>query len=267
MIIGGTDVGKSTLSTYLTNTLLTEKDSPTIVDGDVGQADIGPPTTISRVVPTAPITSLVDLKPDAMLFIGHITPSPVEAKLISGMRRLADLNTKSLTIINTDGWILDPEAIIYKVKMIEAIEPDIVLGISVGNELQPILSSSRARSLRVESPKNILARSRNDRRENRTAGYRRFLDGGKVSTYSLRAIALRLPDEIRPSDLRMNTGLNNLIVGMLDEQGFLVQIGVILVLGTDSLQVYGGPSQGVKSIEVGYVRLSTEGVELGYLDV
>ena len=265
MIIGTTDVGKSTLSTYLTNSLLSQKIAITMVDGDVGQADIGPPTTIGRAVPTGYVSSLVDLKPEELVFIGHITPSPVEAKLIAGVDRLLGSETQSLTIINTDGWVLDPEAITYKIKMIEAIKPDIVLGISVGDEIQSILSGSRARSLSVEAPQNILVRSRSDRREIRTAGYRRFLEGGKTRTYSLHDIALRLPDGIKRSNMQKDTALRSLIVGMLDERSFLVQIGVLLELGAHSLQAYSRPAISVRTIEVGCVRLSTDGVEIGYI--
>jgi len=267
LIIGGTDVGKSTLSAYLTNRLLIENIAVRVVDGDVGQSDLGPPTTIGLATPTRFLSSLVDLKPDALVFIGHITPSPVEAKLIAGIRTLVDLDSNSLTIINTDGWVLEPEAILYKAKVIETIKPDIVLAISLGNELQPILSSSRARSLRVEAPENILVRSRSDRRLIRTEGYRRFLSGGKMRTCSLHQISFKLPDRTWATSPATDTDLRNLILGMLDERGFLVQIGILLKLMKDSVQLYSASVSGVRTIEVGHVGLSTDGVELGYLDL
>lgn len=43
MVLGATDVGKSTLCAYLVNTLTARGLRLRVVDGDLGQADIGPP--------------------------------------------------------------------------------------------------------------------------------------------------------------------------------------------------------------------------------
>lgn len=267
MVVGSADTGKSTLCTYLMNRLFGKGIAAKIVDGDVGQADIGPPTTISRANLEEYVVSLVDLHPESLLFIGHITPPLVEAKLIDGIRRLLDFDDRSLTIINTDGWILDPEAVMYKIRMIEAIQPDIVLVISTGTELQPILSGSRAKSMRLDAPQNVFARSRTDRRDLRTAGYRRFLEGATSQKHLLQNITLALPHGLESTRAGRGSDLSNLIVGLLDERGFLIQIGVLLRMEKNSLQVYSKHVNGVSKIEVGYVRLSTSGLEMGYLDL
>lgn len=144
ILIGMTDVGKSTLSTYLTNKLLGKQLSLHMIDGDIGQADIGPPTTIGYSIPTTPISSLVELRPESIIFVGHTNASQVETKIIDGIRRLSNRTQDSLTIINTDGWVLDSEAISYKIRMMAATEPDLVIGVATGGELQPILSGSGA---------------------------------------------------------------------------------------------------------------------------
>lgn len=265
MVIGATDVGKSTLSTYLANGLFRKRIKLTVVDGDIGQADIGPPTTIGKAVPSDYVSSLVDLKTQALIFIGHTTPNQVETKLIDAIRRLSDQDHQALTIINTDGWVLDPEAVTYKIRMAEAIQPDLILGIAEGTELQPILSGSIGRSLKVEAPQNVLTRSRSDRREIRIAGYRRFLDGGKTRTFSLHDVRLRLPHE-RPIQATKDLDLKNLIVGLLDNAGYLLQIGVLLGLEKSLLRLYSRRANEVKEIELGQIKLSVDGVELGYLD-
>ena len=60
-VIGPADVGKSTLCVYLVNRLLGQK--LFIIDADVGQADLGPPTTIARAEPKNSVTSLTELVP------------------------------------------------------------------------------------------------------------------------------------------------------------------------------------------------------------
>jgi len=266
VIIGAADVGKSTLSTFLANGLLKKGIRPQIIDADIGQADIGPPTTVASAVPSSYITSLVDLTPSAMIFVGHTSPSHVQAKLLRGIGRLSDREQRSLTLINTDGWALEPEAILYKKELIETIHPDLVLGIATGRELEPILSRAGA-SMRIEAPQLVLARSRSDRRQIRTASYRRYLEGGKPTAYSRGNIRIRLPNASATSRSTRISELMNLIVGLLDDEGYLVQIGVLLNVDEEKLKVYSRPTDRLTEIELGHVKLSTEGVELGYLEL
>ncbi len=263
MIIGGTDVGKSTLCTYLTNDLLMRGLRVRVIDGDIGQADIGPPTTVGSAVALDCLFSLSDLSPSGMIFVGHTSPSHVETKLTLGIRRLANVEQNILTIINTDGWVLDPEAILYKIRLIAAVQPDLVIGISTDGELQPILSGSQARSMRIEAARDVLSRSRSDRRELRIAGYKRFLEGGTVRTLQRRTIRIGTPKGVR--DLQ-NPDLRNLIVGLLNNEGFLLQIGIFLSADRDMLRIHTRSLEGTYEIELGYVKLSTDGVELGYLE-
>jgi len=268
LIVGATDVGKSTLSAFLANGLLKGKFRSRIVDADIGQADIGPPPTVGSAFPSSFLSSLLDLDTSALIFVGHTSPSRVQSKLLGAIQRLSNNEKQStITIINTDGWVLDPEAIIYKVELIEAIRPDLVLGIAIGGELEPILSRAGAMSMRIEAPTTVLSRSQSDRRQIRTSGYRRYLDRGTVRAYSLRATQVRLPIGVSSIQTARTSQLRNLVVGLLDSQGYLLQIGVLLSLEGNSLRVYSRPVDHLGGIELGCVRLSTDGVELGYLEL
>jgi polynucleotide 5'-hydroxyl-kinase GRC3/NOL9 len=268
IVIGAGDVGKSTLCTYLTNQLLEMGLKLRVVDGDVGQTDIGPPTTVGSAMASNFISSLVDLNPEALIFIGDTTPSRVENKLIEAIRRLTDHqhDKPTITIINTDGWILDSYAISYKIKMISSIQPDLVLELSTGSELQPILSGSRARSLKVLAPYEVLMRTRSDRRAIRTSGYRRFLNGAFVRTLPLGEVQVLMPNGLTALQAPFNPKLKNAIVGLLDEKGYLNQIGILLGLGKDFVKLYSRPADDVRRIEVGYLKLSKGGSELGYVE-
>ena len=50
VIVGAQDAGKSTLCTFLANGLLKDGVVPRLVDADIGQADIGPPTTLGKAI-------------------------------------------------------------------------------------------------------------------------------------------------------------------------------------------------------------------------
>ncbi len=262
-VIGPTDVGKSTLCVYLVNVLLGLK--LFIIDADVGQADLGPPTTIARAEPKKPITSLTELVPDARIFIGHTSPGQVKGKLIDGIQRLSPGAEDSLTITNTDGWIMDPEAIQYKIEMIAQTKPDLVIGLGLGNELQPILVGSRAQSMTVE-PAKVLSRSKSDRRKLRINGYRRYLDGGSLRAFNMRDVQLSIPESLSFLGKAKGSELSNLIVGLLDENRYLVQIGVLLAFELGIVRVYCRPAQGIRTIEIGHLKLSTSGNELGFVE-
>jgi polynucleotide 5'-hydroxyl-kinase GRC3/NOL9 len=266
VIVGAQDVGKSTLCTFLANGLLKGGVVPWLVDADIGQADIGPPTTLGKAIVAECISSLLDLSPLAMIFIGDTSPNRVQSKLVEGIRRLSNTEEQSLTIINTDGWVLDPEALTYKVELIKAVRPDLVLGITTGQEIESILSGTSAVSMRIEASASIWARSRSDRRQIRTAGYRRFLDGGKTTKYPLRETQLKLPNGIQSIQSARISELRNLIVGLLDARGYLLQIGILQSLDEDSFRVYSRSTDHLRDIELGNVKLSTDGVELGYAE-
>jgi len=264
MVIGATDVGKSTLCTYLLNTLLGRQSNLRIVDADIGQADIGPPTTISAACPRVAILSLVDLKPEHTIFIGHTTPSPNDSKLKEGVSRLARANPDSLTIIDTDGWIFDPLAILYKIDLIGVINPDLVIALAGGDELQPILAGSRSTSLSVDIAKDALARSRGDRRKIRHANYRRFLEGGKTWTICSRDVEIVAPNDSLIIHAQRKREFENLGVGLLDREGYMLQLGILMNIENESVRVYSRSVDNVRRLDIGQVRLSTSGIELGY---
>jgi polynucleotide 5'-hydroxyl-kinase GRC3/NOL9 len=267
LIMGAPDSGKSTLATFLANKSLQNGITPRVVDGDIGQADIGPPTTVAGGVASRFISSLADLDPTSMVFVGHTSPSRVQSKLIHALRKTAGVKKEHLTIINTDGWVLDPEAVIYKVQLIETVQPDLVIGITRGDELQPILSRTKAPSMRIEPSNFVLERSQSARRDTRTAGYRRYLNGGKTLSFSTHKVRVSLPGEPTILQKKDSLDLRNLIAGLLDEQGYLLQIGVILSSDENALGVYSKPADSLHEIEIGYIRLSINGEELGYLDL
>jgi polynucleotide 5'-hydroxyl-kinase GRC3/NOL9 len=264
IILGQSDVGKSTLCVYLVNKLLQEHQNLRVIDADIGQADLGPPTTIAHAIPTQPIASLQEITPDRRLFIGHISPSGVKQKLVSGIQRLSAKGEKTLTIINTDGWIADLDAILYKIELLTQVSPNLVLGLAYSDELEPILGSVRFDSMKIDAAKDVLERSRIDRRSIRTDGYRRFLEGATTRTIDLKRTRLSLPS-LQRAEIVSDRALRNLIVGILDAEGFLVEIGILIDVAGQVAKIYSRAMGPLSRIAVGYVKLSTSGREIGFL--
>jgi polynucleotide 5'-hydroxyl-kinase GRC3/NOL9 len=266
MIIGPADVGKSTLCTYAMNELLNRRTKVRVIDADVGQADIGPPTTIASSTPNIPTPTLSGLDPDRMFFVGHTSPGSVESKVFYGIKRMLNSDCNMLTIINTDGWILDSEAIVYKNQLISTVQPDIVIGIGPKNSLRPLLDTTKSRWILAETSRAILPRTRSDRKEIRKSGYRRFLDGSTVHTLRLNDVKMQLRKNIRHALSTRSSELHNVLVGFLDDEGFMHQIGILETMVDDYLRIYCKTMHKTTILELGHVKLSRDGSELGFLE-
>jgi polynucleotide 5'-hydroxyl-kinase GRC3/NOL9 len=264
VIVGASDVGKSTLCAYLVNKLIQDGQNVSLVDADIGQTDLGPPTTIAHAVATQPIASLQELSVDRRLFIGDISPSGVERRLIKGIQRLSSENGKSLTIVNTDGWIADLAAMLYKVNLLTEVTPDLVLALAYSNELEGILGNASFNALKVDASKEVLERSRVDRRAIRTEGYRKFLEGAVTQNIDLKKTQLSLQPLDR-AEIAGDGALRNLIVGILDARGFLLEIGILIDVEGQLAKIFSRATGAFSKVEVGYVKLSTSGREIGFL--
>ena len=264
IILGPTDAGKSTLCVYLVNKLLSHLRNLRVIDADIGQTDLGPPTTIARATRLQPIASLPELAPDARLFIGHTSPSYVQRKLIRSIQKLSGKGEGALTIINTDGWVAEQDAILYKIELVDNVNPELVLGLEYGDELQPILAGAKANSMRIDAAKNALGRTRAERRDIRVSSYRRFLEGALTRIVRLRDIRISVPGHFPPVTALNSPKLRNLIIGLLDGEGYLMQIGILMDVEHDAVRIYSRPTGEISTIEVGYVKLSTSGSEIGF---
>jgi len=73
-VLEGVDTGKSGLTTYLMNRLLGEGFRVGVIDTDIGQSDIGPPTTMGLALPDREYPLLTMLRPQALYFVGLTSP-------------------------------------------------------------------------------------------------------------------------------------------------------------------------------------------------
>src|SRR3989442_7690775 len=181
VILGDVDAGKSTLCTYLANVRIGHRVRTSIIDGDVGQADIGPPTTTSSSTVSKHILNLQELRPERSYFIADTSPSSSPDKLLKSMAYLKDeLSTGSeTTILNTDGWVREDEAVEHKLQLLNSLQPDLVLGLSLSDELDHILELQQCPTLRLEASSFARTRTREERKKATEEGYSRLLQNPK----------------------------------------------------------------------------------------
>ena len=127
IIIGPCNSGKSTLSLYMANVFISQGLRPLLIDADVGQGDLAPPTCVGAAVMNFPEVDLWKVKTNLINFVGDIQPIGYESKIISNIhQQLKTSLNHDVSIINTDGYIKS-NGLLYKIDLIKKIQPDCIL--------------------------------------------------------------------------------------------------------------------------------------------
>jgi len=195
VILGAVDSGKTSLCTYLCNRLLSDKRRIAIIDGDLGQSDIGPPSTIGYAIVKKPLIDPFDLNAERCCFVGFTTPSKARETVVQRLVEIKnELSEKPLdyVIINTDGWVEGKEAVEYKARLIEEVEADIIVGIQDDEVLAPILETVAPRKTVIcESPSFVKKRGRDERKLLRELCYKKYLKNAKVRSFPLSWVTVK----------------------------------------------------------------------------
>ncbi|MEM2117944.1 MAG: Clp1/GlmU family protein [Candidatus Bathyarchaeia archaeon] len=189
VVLGAVDSGKSSFCTYLINRLLQEKRKCVILDGDLGQSDIGPPCTLAYAVVTKPITDLFSLEVKNAFFVGVTSPSKALNKVIEGLSLLqAEVLNENpdFILVNTDGWVEGEDAVNYKMQLVSKLNPDLIFCIQQKDETNQLLNAfEKFRKMVVDSPTAIKQRDREKRKNLRELGYIKYLKNMKMQSLPL----------------------------------------------------------------------------------
>jgi polynucleotide 5'-hydroxyl-kinase GRC3/NOL9 len=193
IILGAMDVGKTTVTTILVNKGVRENLRVGVIDGDPGQNDIGPPTTISASIATSFITHLTQLRNLRSVFVKTTSIEHVWNYVLDSISRLIDdlkhnYNADTI-VINTDGWVSDSIAIKFKLEMVKRANASRIIVIKRNDEVDGLLKelSSLARNVIViPSPPNARIRDRDDRKIRREMGYSKYLMPSRELSINLR---------------------------------------------------------------------------------
>lgn len=257
MVIGGVDSGKNAFCTLIVNKFLKSKDKVAIIDVDVGQTEVGPPTTIGLGLIEEPIACLSNISTKLLYFAGHITPSRVKNKILIGLKKMLQhpFSLNYPTIINTDGWILGEEAKAYKIDLINAASPSLIVGLGSEDVLKPILEEASKPFVILDSPQLIRKRSQEERKILREDSYRSYLKNGKILVLPVNQVEVRFFD----SSIEVNT-----LLGLLNKDEWLIGLGVLKEFKDKKImKIYTSvKKEDVKIVEFSGVKVNEEGREL-----
>jgi polynucleotide 5'-hydroxyl-kinase GRC3/NOL9 len=235
LVIGEVDCGKTGFCTYLANVSLGKELKIAIIDGDVGQSDIGPPGSVSLCFFNEPVVDLFKLRSEDLRFIGATSPSGRTSAVVEVLRVLkqkASEQLADLIIINTDGWVEGERAVKYKTNLVEKVAPDIVVAVQCENDLQQILNTLQNRQVIViQSPQPMKKRDQETRKLLRESAYKKYLKEMKVRSFPLSWV-------IMEGDLRFNCSkdspLRKKIESLLEKEVLFCQEGsdfMIIMIG------------------------------------
>jgi polynucleotide 5'-hydroxyl-kinase GRC3/NOL9 len=228
LILGAVDTGKTTLAITLAKRLAARQPVG-IIDADVGQSHIGPPTTVGWAVIDPDLSGQVELSrlPAAgIAFIGDVTPVghllQMTAGIAQGVAALSQVTR--LTIIDTPGFIRGPAAAALWWTVYQILKPALILAVQRSDELSDILVGLKAFCCRLEQircPSDIPVKSPPERRRYRQSQFDRYFHDSHHYNINITEVAVQ-----STRDLSRESMLSRL-VGLRDEKGSDVAIGVI----------------------------------------
>jgi len=250
MVLGRVDVGKTTAATALANAAVRAGRPPAVVDTDVGQSDIGPPTTVGLGMVDRPVRQMLHIPLTAAYFTGDTSAAAAFPWVLEGSARLvarAQELGASIVILDTSGWVEGPAAVAAKLRKIRRIGPRHVIAIQQAEELEPILARVPAATVihRLRPAPGVRRRSPRERRAFREQQFARYFRGARTAIVALgpvraeRVVAhagRRVPPgrviaELPPRALRHR------LVGLVDDADDLVGLGTVVAVRAAAAEI------------------------------
>jgi len=236
LILGTSDTGKTFLTARLAAALAARGERVAVVDADVGQSEIGPPTTVGLGRVSRALARLGDAEVWALEFVGDTSPVRYirETAEATGrlVRRALDAGFERV-LVDTGGLVEGPLGLALKRAKVRAADPDLVLVLQRREESEPIAraleSAARPTVLRLAPSPAVVRRTATRRREHRERALREYL---------ARAPALTLPTERVPLRDRRGQPLTSagegLLLGVLGAAG--ETLGIARVRAWDAVR-------------------------------
>jgi polynucleotide 5'-hydroxyl-kinase GRC3/NOL9 len=200
LVIGETDTGKTSFTTFLASALVGRDDPVAVVDADLGQSDIGPPTTVGLGRLTRPIECLGDAEVVGLYFVGSTSPQGHLLPTVLGTRLMAEKAVRlgfARVIVDTSGLVQGEMGRLLKQHKIDLVDPDLVLCLQRNGECEHILrpydASRRPTVLRVASFGATRRRSQEERRQHRERSLQAYLGPARPVALDLGRVILRQP--------------------------------------------------------------------------
>ena len=267
VLLGGLDSGKTTLGRAISAVALQAGRTVAYLDTDLGQKAVGPPTAVTLkflrtpgdLEATGSGESLGD--PDALYFVGSTSPQGQLLPLVVGAGRMlarAREEGSDLVVVDTSGLVSGVYGQILKYHKIELLQPDVVIGLERGEELDPLLGIVQrffqTEVLVVPVPPEVRATSVEERARNREAGMRRYFTE-PIQRWRVKPTVFMptLPALFEPQQLE------RIVVGLSDGEGRYLGLGYLEYSQEEGvLRLISPVEEAPKALKLGSVRLEED---------
>lgn len=182
MVIGAVDTGKTTFCTSIAKVLFERGLKVAVVDADLGQSDIGLPTTIGIGFIQHPIKRLRDVPCSAAYFVGTTSPAGHLLPTITGTKLMAERALAlgaDAVVVDTDGLVHGGVGWALKQHTFELLRPTHVVLLQRTNELAAFAKQWKdivwTEVLEAPVPKVVTEKTREQRRLFREQRLREWL--------------------------------------------------------------------------------------------
>ena len=201
LLLGGTDTGKTTFALAAAAALSREDRSVALLDGDLGQSEIGPPSTVGVALLAPgrrePIRSGRDLDFLAAYFVGTTSPALHLLETAVGMCQMARVAKKhrpDLLLADTAGWVQSPSARHLARRIAELLLPQAIFAFQRADELEPLLSAftnlKTPEVYRIVPSEEVVRKTPAARATRRAARFAAALEGASEIALSLDDVGL-----------------------------------------------------------------------------
>lgn len=204
MLVGATDTGKSTLTMYLVNMAIRRGIVPCVIDGDIGQGDLAPPTAVGAAILSKQVLDLRDVSTTTTTmfeFVGSITPAGLEGLIAKKLRSILDRISPlaNITIVNTDGYVSNG-GVQYKAILAEDLQPDAIISLGENGALFDTLETGPWLVMRAR-PSSQTYKSRLERLSRRLDQFLRYIGNGSFTAELSRVNVVYRGKLFSPSEL------------------------------------------------------------------
>jgi polynucleotide 5'-kinase involved in rRNA processing len=234
MVIGASDAGKTTLVTALASELAASGARVGVVDSDVGQSEIGPPTTVGLGRIAARVSRLAEAELIAFQFVGVASPARDIGGVVDATRRMVDrARAEGLerVLIDTSGLVLGWPGQRLKREKVAAVDPDLLIVLERADECAPIVEryadATRPRVLRLAAQGRPGSRSPLARRAHRLAAFDAYLRDARRVTVA--RPAAELPRGLDWSDVIGG------VCGLDDAGGQTIALGLVEAVNDEAV--------------------------------
>jgi polynucleotide 5'-hydroxyl-kinase GRC3/NOL9 len=225
LVLGAADTGKTTLVESVTRHAASSQ-PVAVVDADIGQSHIGPPTTVGWALVDNPQIDFSQLAANGISFVGDVTPVghllQLAAAIAQCVRQAAE--AAASIMVDTPGLVHGPAACALWWTVQRILQPKSMLAVQRGDELDDVISGLRHLDLRLEliqSPPQIQSKSPQSRRTYRQKQFKNYFQDSHSYSISLKDISIQYDRPSNPANLVHR------LVALRDDKGKDVAIGLI----------------------------------------